>query len=340
MTSFFIILEIILKSTKRAMINMMNRRYPLFILTKAIRNWFEKNQFLETITPPLVENPGMETHIHPFQVRSVYKDQNLDKYLHTSPEFYMKELLSQGFEKIYNLSYCFRDEPNSSTHRYQFLMLEWYRANEKYITIMDDVESLFIHCHDFLNREKIKTRQFDTINFQRKTVREIFKEFLDIDLYKILTVKEIKSYIINKHTDIHIPDQDLEWDDYYFLLFLNKIEPRIKDIPFILIYEFPYQLSALSTIKIDDSNVCERFEVYAYGNEICNCFNELTELDLQKDRFKKQECLKRKLYNYELPNPNVLYDSLQSGLPNSSGIALGVERLLMSLTDTDNPFFN
>ena len=75
----------------------------------------------------MVQNPGMETHIHPFEVYSKRHDLSNNLFLHTSPEFHMKELLSLGMENIYTISYCFRDEPISPIHRPQFLMLEWYR---------------------------------------------------------------------------------------------------------------------------------------------------------------------------------------------------------------------
>jgi elongation factor P--beta-lysine ligase len=87
----------------------------------------------------------MEVHIHPFQLYSVVKKQLIPKFLHTSPEFCLKRLLASPEEKIdklFSMSYCFRDEPDSPVHRSQFLMLEWYRKNERYEKIMQDVEEL------------------------------------------------------------------------------------------------------------------------------------------------------------------------------------------------------
>ncbi|MCO4753987.1 MAG: hypothetical protein KC478_05875, partial [Bacteriovoracaceae bacterium] len=106
-----------------------------FALIQAIRNYFTEMGFVDVMTPPMVENPGMETHIHPFEVFSKYKGKSTNQYLHTSPEFHMKELLSleeEQLDNIFNISYCFRDEPSSPIHRSQFLMLEWYRKNERY----------------------------------------------------------------------------------------------------------------------------------------------------------------------------------------------------------------
>jgi lysyl-tRNA synthetase class 2 len=137
-------------------------------LIKGIRAFFENDGFIDIITPPMVENPGMETHIHPFQVAHAKSATLSNLYLHTSPEFHMKELISRGFEKIFTLSYAFRDEPNSDNHRPQFLMLEWYRKNAHYTKIMDDCEGLFKFSLDYLNDKNISIDQsFKNYKFER-----------------------------------------------------------------------------------------------------------------------------------------------------------------------------
>ena len=319
--------------------NMTKRHIELFTLQQAINNFFIDRGFLHTLTPPAVENPGMEIHIHPFKLYSVNEKKEKDLYLHTSPEFHMKGLLSLGYEKIYSLSYCFRDEPDSSTHRCQFLMLEWYRANEHYEQIMKDTLDLIDHCHHYLKDNSIRVQNFTPI--KKITVAEIFSEILNIEIFVYSKKYDLFNLIKNNFPEIHIGKIDeYSWDDLYFLLFLNKIENRLSDFGNILLYEFPAQLAALSTIKENNTKVCERFEIYINGIEICNCFNELTNLKTQRDRFQKQAKEKKELYHYELPEPSSFYQSLETGLPKSAGIALGVERLLMSLTRIDNPFFD
>jgi len=318
-----------------------NHRVTLFHLQQAIRNFFLKEGFLDVLTPPVVSNPGMEVHIHPFQVRSAHQDRNLELYLHTSPEFYMKDLLSQGLEKIFTLSYCFRDEPNSETHRPQFVMLEWYRAHERYERIMQDCEELFKSCHEYLRSKSIPVVN-SKISFTKKTVQEVFLETINIDILNYIDNKdELYDLISNQFSSIHLPDNrdDLSWDDLFFLLMLNEVEPHFEKYDFLLLYEFPSPLKALSTIKEEDPNVCERFEIYANGIELCNCFNELVDLKEQKQRFESQAKEKEELYNYKLPEAKILFDALDSGIPASAGIALGVERLLMALTGNKNSFF-
>lgn len=314
-----------------------------FAVIQEIRNFFCSRKFIDVLTPPMVSNPGMETHIHPFQIAKAKDKTVTDKYLHTSPEFHMKELLSEGFEKIFTMSYCFRDEPDSPIHRSQFIMLEWYRANASYNEIMDDCENLIKHCTANLRKYGVSVRkELDNIEFTKMTIQELFLKTLNVDILNYLTTSKIKELIKTNFKDVPIPDSDhnMSWDDYYFLLFLNKVEPELERYPYILLYEFPYHLSALSTLKEEDPRVCERFEIYMNGVELCNCFNELTNIEIQKKRFEEQAKEKKKLYNYSLPEPRVLYRALEKEIPSSAGIALGVERLLKSIIDSESIFWN
>jgi lysyl-tRNA synthetase class 2 len=312
-----------------------------FLLHQAIRDFFRSQDFLETLTPPMVENPGMEVHIHPFAVSHTGASVMTGKYLHTSPEFHMKELLSKGLEKIFTLSYCFRDEPDSETHRPQFVMLEWYRAHEHYTQIMRDTEALITHCAEVLNRNGVPVKTpYLSLTPTRMTMRECFLEMLGADLFDLLEVKNLRRYIEKDHTDVPMPSIPLPWDDLFFLLFLNKVEPQFRSIPFLLLSEFPAQMAALSTLKKDDPRVCERFEVYLNGLELCNAYNELTDIKEQKLRFERQAKEKNELYGYTLPEAKILFNALERGLPPSSGIAMGVDRLLMGLTGDSNPFWN
>ncbi len=284
----------------------------------------------------------MEVHIHPFSLHSTVKNETLSTYLHTSPEFHMKKLLSEGLEKIFTISYCFRDEPDSPIHRSQFLMLEWYRANVFYTKIMDDCENLIKFCHTHLKDNGAPINlDVPNIKFERYTIQELFLEYLNIDILNFLERDELLKLIQKDFKDIPVPsnNENLSWDDCYFLLFLNKIENQLINRPYMLLYEYPHHLNALSTIKESDRRVCERFEIYLNGIEICNCFNELINIEEQRKRFEKQALEKQELYNYALPTPHILYQALEKGIPKSSGIALGIERLLKALVKIENPFF-
>jgi len=289
-----------------------------------VHRFFEARGFLQTYTNPMVENPGMETHIHPFEVHSALGQKKSDWYLHTSPEFAMKKLLSDGMEKIYQICWCFRDEPNSELHRPQFLMLEWYRSQARYEQIMQDLEELI----SFLSP--------NAVIVQKKTVSEIFKEFVGFDILDYLDKDQLHTQI-KKHLP-HLPlfEELEEWDDYFFLIFLNDIEPKLTKYPALILYEYPYHQAALSTIKNNDPRVCERFELYLNGIEVANCFNESTNKTELKKRFELQQKTKEKLYGYKLPEAKTFLKTMDN-YPNSAGIALGIERLYATLT-RDEPF--
>ena len=319
-----------------------NKLQAQFDLLWAIRTFFQQNHFLDVMTPPMVKNPGMETHIHPFFVGHAQTKKPSEWNLQTSPEFHMKELLSLGFDDLFTITYSFRDEPIAPAHRPQFLMLEWYRRNAHYTKIMKDCEDLFLFCLRHLEEKKHSIDpRMKNISFERSSIQDIFLDILKIDILNFLETKDLKALIEKDFKDVPLPSQGeiLSWDDYYFLLFLNKIEPQLAHFPYLLLYEFPHHLSALSTLKKQNPRVCERFEIYSHGIELCNCFNELTDLTIQKERFNLQAQEKKSLYQYELPEPRVLYSALEKGLPSSSGIALGVERFLKVLTGVTNPFW-
>ncbi len=284
----------------------------------------------------------MEVHIHPFQLHSVKNQTQIPLYLHTSPEFCLKELLAdkeENLENIFSISYSFRDEPDSPIHRKQFIMLEWYRKNSRYEAIMSDMEKLIPYAMEEGARKNLPLRkELDGQTLVTKTMKELFEEFLSVNILEYLTNDSIKTLLKN-FPDVPVPASECEWDDYFFLLYLNKIEPHLKRYPLLLVKEFPAPLAALSTLKESDPRVCERFEVYINGVELCNCFNELTDISEQKKRFSEQAVLKKRLYGYQLPEPSLFYRSLEKGLPPSAGVALGVDRLLSSLFDVENPFF-
>ncbi len=308
----------------------------LLYMIKALRKFFEQQSFEEILTPPLVSNPGMETHIHPFQVFSAHQKKTLPLYLHTSPEFHMKNLLSQGWERLYTLSYSFRDEPVSETHRPQFLLLEWYRTNARYESLMQDCQELVDFAQCFLKNQGVASVK-PILSFEKATVQELFQEFIQTDI-----LQEHPQEIIQKNDPKLLPEKhdELLWEDYFFLLWLNKIEPQLKNYPYLLVYEYPAPLAALSTLKTKDPRVCERFEVYMHGLEIANAFNELCDLEEQKKRFQKQAKDKESLYGYKLPEAELLYQALEKRLPPSAGIAWGVERFLMALTGNKESFYN
>ncbi len=318
----------------------MRRRHQ-FELIQILRHFFQTKGFLEALTPPMVPNPGMETHIHPFRVAHGKNGALTDWYLHTSPEFCLKELLvdhqAEGLQNIYSLSYCFRDEPLSPIHRPQFLMLEWYRLHARYEKIMDDCQELLSLVQASASlplRKNLKSQPL-----QRLTMAELWQECVGRSPLDFLDASDLRQLIQADFPEVPLPSTALAWDDLFFLLHLNKVEPLLCRWPLLLVQEFPAPLAALSTLKPSDPRVCERFEIYVNGVELCNAYNELTDPREQRRRFESQAREKQELYGYQLPPPTRFLAALEQGLPACSGIALGVERLLHSLCEVENPFF-
>jgi len=314
----------------------MKQRLKLFFkFQQEIRNYFIKNDFIEIITPPAVQNPGMEPHIHPFKLYSVNKKEEYPFYLQTSPEFKMKELLSFDFQNIFTLSYSFRDEPDSSTHRFQFLMLEFYRSEQSYEKIMKD-------SFDLINSLNMIFNNQETFDYNEISVQEIFLEILRVDLNDLLEKKSIYEFILKQYGKLITESiESYSWEDLFFIIFLNEIEPQLKKYKFLILKDYPAQLAALSEIYNEGpfkDKYCKRFEIYMSGLEIGNCFQELTEIKEQQKRFNSDASLQKDLYNYTLPTPTEFYNTLERGLPRSSGIAIGVERLFSIITKTDDPF--
>ena len=307
-----------------------------FHFIQLIRNYFVQHGFIDVMTPHIVQCPGIEPHLHPFSVHG----KNLEsQFLQTSPEFHMKELLSLGFENIFTLCSSFRDEPKSTTHRPEFIMLEWYRSNQRYEKIMKDSEDLINHLINEMDKRISVQSNLKNSSFHFFSIQEIFNEILNFNLFDFYEHKDLLQKIQLDFKDIPASSDQLDWDDLFFLLFLNKIEPELKNYPKLILTEYPASQAALSTIKKNDSRVCERFEIYLNGVEIGNCFNELLDIDIQKKRFLQSKGQRQKLYQQEMPEPKVLFSALKRGFPPSAGIAVGVERLFGTICNIDNPFW-
>ena len=232
-------------------------------------------------------------------------------FLHTSPEFHMKELLSYGMEKIFTIGYSFRDEPISSTHRPQFLMLEWYRTDATYEDLMVETIELI---HEVSPRKLPEAKVL--------TVKEAFIKFTGIDYDHYSDPKSFQKVIAEKLPMIPLPAEELSWDDLFFLVFLNLVEPEFKKIPLLILKDYPASMAALSTLKESDPSVCERFEVYIDGVEIGNCFNELRDISVQKERYLNSKKERQDLYGETIPEPKVLFKALERGISPCSGIAV------------------
>ncbi|MEN9722997.1 MAG: hypothetical protein RJB38_983 [Pseudomonadota bacterium] len=304
---------------------------------RLIRDFFESRDFLETRTPLLVPCPGMEPHIRPFRLET-------GAYLPTSPEFAMKRLLVGGLEKIFQITPTFRSEPKSTTHHPEFTMLEWYRAFAGMSEIMNDTEQLLeFLALKILGKPEIlfQGRRFSVQTpWPRLSVRELFQKHAQIDLVEASTSEKLASHCMRlKLGPAGVTSKELAqepWDDLYFRIWLNVIEPQLPQDQALFVYGYPPSQAALSVIEThaDGSRWARRFEAYAAGIELCNAFEELTDPTEQRARFIKDMQLREQVYGDSFPRTPLdeeFLQALEEGLPPSGGNALGVDRLIMLL---------
>jgi len=298
----------------------------------AIREFFLGREFLETRTPLLVRCPGMETHIRPFRVGK-------SRYLPTSPEFAMKRLLVGGLEKIFQVCPAFRDEPFSPHHRTEFTLLEWYRSFAGYEEIMRDTEELFAFiARKLLGKAELRYQgqRIDlTPPWPRLRIRELFLEHTGVDL----VASADRDHLARECKRLRLPVNDGDnWDDLYFKIWLNLIEPKLPADRAVFVYRYPASQAALSVVDADPdgSRWAKRFEVYTGGFELGNAFEELTDPIEQRKRFAEDMDLREQIYGQEFPrNPmdEEFLEALAEGMPPAGGIAMGVDRMVMLFAD-------
>jgi len=306
------------------------------LIFRWIREFFNQQGFYEIQCPLLLACPGMEPYLE--QIGLDLYDEKRNKYrgyLSTSPEYSMKKMLSAGFEKIYNMASAFRGgESFGGTHNIEFTILEWYRANADYTAIMEDVEDLAADLAKKLHGTTKIAYQGQEIElakpWQRMTVREACQKYAGFDLNENKEFEQIKKTALNKGYKVA---DNATWDDVFYLMLLNEVEPNFpKDRPIILC-EYPLPQAALSKPCKHDPWYAERFEYYIGGIEIGNCFSELVDGDEQLKRLQEEQKMKKDLGKEVLPIDMEFIKALKMGVPDSSGIAIGVDRLQMILLD-------
>ncbi len=305
----------------------------------AIRRFFTARDFLEVDTPALQVSPGLEPHLMAFSTELVAPSgARRALHLHTSPEFTMKKLLVAGLPRIFQLAHVFRNGERGRTHHPEFTMLEWYRAGASYRDLMADGEALL--------RDMLAASGGEAFSWmgqhcdprgpwQYLSVADAFTRFCGIDLLATAPDPQRPKFdlLATAARGIGVtPHAGDDWEDLFFRLFLDRIEPRLGNAAPTILYDYPIALAALSRAKPDDPRLAERFEVYVCGLELANAFGELTDAAAQRTRFEADRARKRALYGYDYPVDEDFLAALAHGMPESAGIALGVDRLVMLAT--------
>ncbi len=300
----------------------------------AIRNFFTHNGYLEVETPLRIPNPIPEEHIDPFESEGWY--------LQSSPEICMKRLAAQGYEKIFQICKCFRKDERGALHLAEFTMLEWYRKDYSYMELMDE-------CKEMIKSVAQKCSILGKLKYGNYEIK------LN-EPWQMITVSEA----FEKYSNMTM--EEAEYKGIFDEVMAFEIEPCLGfEVP-TFIYDYPASKASLAKLKsvkinsnekviscrtkraiLDKNFFAERFELYIAGIELANGFSELIDPSEQKERLEKEikKIKKRHIeegkyistYSRLIQIPEKFIQDLKK-LPPTAGIALGVDRLVMILTNT------
>lgn len=301
---------------------------------KHVRHYFNAKDILEIETPLLNTTPTVEAHLDSFRVErpgirkspdapALTDNQKKTGYLITSPEYNLKKVVSHHQQSIFQIAHCFREGDIGDWHSEEFLMLEWYLVHHK-------IEDLMDFCDDFLN--SCNALDFTSVAYktaERLQVAELFQHYLAI----CTSYDSLIRYIVDQKLftgDV----STLAYDDAFFLIFLNCIEPHLKQRN-VFLYDYPPELAALSCLQ---DGKAKRFEIYMNNVELANGYQELRTAHEYKVAFTRENQQRSELGKNLAEADQELLQELErsGGLPVCSGIALGLERLLATLLGHSN----
>jgi lysyl-tRNA synthetase class 2 len=299
-------------------------------IIQTIREFLDKQGFIEVETPMMQTIPG-GAPARPF--KTYHHALDMDLYLRVAPELYLKRLVVGGLEKIYELNRNFRNEGVSTDHNPEFTMLEFYVAYATYEDLMDLTEKLFLYLLKKLFGKLTIKYQGNPINFTTPwprisladSLRDIggIPENILLDNQALIDLARSKGVEVNDDEEIgRVLNRTFEY----------IVEPKLIQPTFIV--DYPIEISPLSRRKDENPQIAERFELFIGGKEIANAFSELNDPDDQRERFLKQASLRDSGDEEALFMDEDYLKALEYGLPPTAGEGIGIDRLVMILTDS------
>ncbi len=280
-----------------------------------IRGFMAERGILEVETPILTQAENPDPNIHPLRtVAGRLKQRRY--YLHTSPEFAMKRLLAFGLGSIYQITRVFRDDEPGRLHRPEFSLLEWYRPDYDHHSLMDELAEL-IHALE-LGR------------CRRLTYKQAFQQHIELDPHSA-TPAELGDKAVSLGLVGEAHERSLLLD----FLFSHFVSPHLGREAPTFIYDYPACQAALASLSDSRPQVAERFELFIAGMEIANGFNELLNAAEQRARFERQNRIRQSQGMEKVVIDGQLLAALEHGLPACAGVAVGLDRLLMAMTNAD-----
>lgn len=307
----------------------------------ALRRAFEDDGFTEVECAALAVSPGNETHLHAFATDRIDDAGVAHRlYLHTSPEFAMKKLIAAGETRIFEFARVWRNREVTRSHSPEFTMLEWYRVGAGYDVLMADCARFLRLAAEAAGVTEFRHRGATVDPFAQPeilTVADAFERHAGIDLLATIaadaTTDRAGLAAAATAAGIRVAADD-SWSDIFSRVLAERIEPAIGRGRATFLTEYPIPEAALARPSPRDPRVAERFELFACGLELANAFGELTDGAEQRRRFEADMALKQALYGERYPIDDDLIAALDA-MPETAGIALGFDRLVMLATHTD-----
>ena len=285
---------------------------------QSIRAFFAARDVLEVETPILSKSAITDPQLESFKTRF----KQCEYYLHTSPEFYMKRLLASGSGDIFQIARVFRVDEQGRNHNPEFSMLEWYRLGFDHHALMDEMEALIKHIFS----ERQGNISFERISYQQAFQNKLGIDPLESDAQQLERCAKDNNITIPQGMDKDDKDMWLDW------LMVVSIGPSFSKSGFTFLYDYPASQAALAKLSQNDSRIAHRFELFAGELELANGFYELTDAKEQSARFIKENKLREQRGQRAMPIDQLLLDALKAGMPDCSGVAIGLDRLLMVLS--------
>jgi len=290
-----------------------------------IREFFQGHGVMEVDTPVCSARAATDPMLESFSTTYTGPGASLgtELFLHTSPEFPMKRLLASGSGPIYQLCKVFRNGEAGRRHNPEFTLLEWYRPGFDHYRLMEEVADLV----NGLFPTPLPVEQISYGN--------LFQRHLGLDPHQC-SVAELRGYAISAG----VPGADSldlqDGDGWLDLLLTHCIEPHLGQGGLCFVYDYPATQASLSRVRSGTPPLAERFELYMDGIELANGFHELASGSEQRGRFLADLEQRRIDGAREVPVDELLLAALDSGFPDCSGVAIGIDRLLMRLTGAEH----